>query len=576
VTLLVTASVTIVLAAAGTASAAPPGSLDTTFGSGGIVATGVGTRLFGTTVQSNGKVVVAGEAGAGSNADVLIARFNASGALDRSFGSGGIVHGPAIAGSPGSIARAVAVESDGKLVVVGSATDSSGTYADGLIVERYNSSGSLDTSFGIGGVVAVLTSSSFGEGNAVALQADGKIVATGSASAAGRGGTAPRVAVVRLNPNGRLDTGFGVGGIDVLDLGPYSDALAVALQTDGKVVIAGSGSSGVQGQSALIARLTTSGALDPGFAGTGAYTHQYAQSASGSGFNAVAVLTNGKIVAAGSAANGNSAADTLVVRFSPSGAPDSSFGSRGVVYTSSAVNWSFGATPATPGAYGILTAPNGDVVLAGSYANGVTTYATLWALIPNGQLDAGFGISGTSVLTNSDGNNTEYAAIALSPTTGNFVAAGDATPFGGSYTGIAARYFGLGAPPPPPPPPPPPLKLSMTGSGGSHKTSAVVRDGLKLTFGCSEACTVRASLVMSKATARRLKLAVDGKGPLDLAGGHLTLRGPGRASIRLKLSKRFIRTLKHQKRVSLTLVVSATATATRKVRTLDWGVTFRR
>ncbi len=498
-------------ATAAVADAAPPGSLDTTFGSGGIVATGVGTRVFGTAVQSNGKVVMAGESGAGSSADVLIARFNASGSLDRSFGSGGIVRGPAIAGSPGSIARAVAVESDGKLVVVGSATDTSGSYADGLVVERYNSNGSLDTSFGVGGVVAVLTGSSFGNGYAVAIQADGKIVATGSASAAGRGGTAPRVAVIRLNATGRLDTGFGVGGIDVLDLGPYSYALAVALQTDGKVVIAGSGSPGQQGQDALIARLTTSGALDPGFAGSGSYTHQYAQSSSSSGFNAVAVLSNGRIVAAGSSANGNSADDTLVVRFSPSGAPDSSFGSKGVVYTSSAVNWSFGATPATPGAYAILTAPNGDVVLAGSYANGVTTYATLWALTPNGQLDAGFGLSGTSVLTNSDGNNTEYAAIALSPTTGNFVAVGDTTPFGGSYTGIAARYVGLGVPPPPPPPPLPPLKLSMTGVSGSRKTSAVVKDGLKLTVGCNEACTVKVSLMMSMATARRLKLAVTGR-----------------------------------------------------------------
>ena len=126
------------------ARAASPGTLDSSFGSGGVAVSGAGMRLFGTAVQSDGKVVAVGES-LGSSPDVMVARFTPSGGLDSSFGSGGVAHGPSIGGSVG---RGVAIQSDGKIVVVGSATDSSGNFTHGLIVERYNSNGSLDTGFG--------------------------------------------------------------------------------------------------------------------------------------------------------------------------------------------------------------------------------------------------------------------------------------------------------------------------------------------------------------------------------------------------------------------------------------------
>ena len=283
---LFVATITITPAAA---LAASPGSLDSSFGSGGIATMGQNTRLFGTAVQSDGKVVAVGESGAGSSADVLVARFTSSGALDHSFGSGGLVQGPAVptAGGSGSLARAVAIQPDGKIVVVGRATTADGTGTDGLLIERYDSNGGLDHSFGSGGVVNLL-SSTYGDGYAVAIQPDGKIVATGAADAAGSGGTFPRVAVARLSSNGSLDTSFGSGGIDVLDLGAYSYADAVALQGDGKIVIAGSQRPGLEVTNALIARLTPSGARDSSFAGSGAFAQQYAASGGAySGFDAV-------------------------------------------------------------------------------------------------------------------------------------------------------------------------------------------------------------------------------------------------------------------------------------------------
>ena len=554
---------------AAAARAASPGTLDPSFGSGGIAGSGASTRLFGTAVQGDGKLVAVGES-LGSSPSLLLARFNTSGTLDPSFGSGGIVHGPASPPSAGSLGRGVAVQSDGKIVVVGNAIDSSGNYAQGLIVERYNANGSLDTGFGSHGVVEELGGTSFGQGYAVAIQPDGKIIATGSATAAGSAGTFPRVAVVRLNANGGLDSSFQGGGVDVIDLGAFSYALAVALQPNGAIVVAGSQAPGLQVPNALIARLTPSGALDTTFAGTGAFAHQYAQGASNSAFNSVAVQQDGKIVAAGAATMGNTGADALVVRFTASGAQDGSFGSGGVAYTPSATNFSSSGT-SVPGANGITIAPNGDIVAAGVSDNSQQTYATVWALTARGALDGSFGSHGVSTYTNSAGNNTEYAAIGLSPSSGDLLAVGDGgPPLSGSYAGMAARYIGFGAPKPPV------LKLTLTGLSKSYKTSTVAKKGLKLTAGCNEPCTITVTLTVSASTARKLHLKVHGNKPVTIATARVTLKAAGSKSITLKLSKGVAKALQKLKSVGLTVQLSSTATATHKTKTASKGVTFKR
>ncbi len=294
---------------AGSAFAAAPGTLDSSFGSGGLAGTGQDTRLFAAAVQGDGKVVVAGESGVSSTPNILVARFTAQGGLDPSFGSGGIVHGPPVGSGPAAVARGVAIQPDGKIVVVGTESDSSGNFPHALVVERYTSSGGLDASFGSGGKVEQLTGSSAGQGLAVAVQPDGKIVATGAATASGSDGFAARVAVLRLTSSGALDSSFAGGGTDVIDLGPLSYARAVALQSDGKIVIAGSQAPGLQVPNALIARLTSGGQLDSSFGSGGSFAHQYAPGAANSSFNALAIQPDGKIIAAGSATSGNTGAD---------------------------------------------------------------------------------------------------------------------------------------------------------------------------------------------------------------------------------------------------------------------------
>ena len=426
---------------AGVASAARhgrAGSLDRGFGRGGVTTLGAGTRLFGIAVQRDGKVVAVGEAGAGSSADLLLARFTGSGRLDRSFGRGGVARGPRLTAGldKNSIGRAVAIQPDGKLVVVGSATDRTGAFEDGLLVERYSANGRLDRSFASGGVANLLSGSTFGEGHAVAIQRDGKIVATGSATATASGGTEPRVAVVRLRPNGRPDPSFKGRGLDVIDLGAFSAALGVALQRNGKIVIAGSQAPKLQVTNALLARLTASGALDPSFASGGSHAHQYARGAAFSSFDGLALRGNGGIIAVGPATHGNTAADAIVARFSASGHP------AGVTYTPSATNFSESSSSSVPGAQGVALAPGGGVFATGEIATGAETSLAVWAFTSGGRPIAGFGSHGVALLRAASGEITEGAAIAVAPG-GKLVVAGDEeVPAATSFKGLVARYNG--------------------------------------------------------------------------------------------------------------------------------------
>jgi uncharacterized delta-60 repeat protein len=570
------------LSASSIARAAAPGSLDPSFGSGGSAKTGTGTQLFGTAVQSDGKVVAVGQTGGST---LLLARFTASGALDPSFGNHGLASVPATgAPFPGSIGRAVAVQSDGKIVVVGSSGPTGG---GGLLVERFTANGRPDSGFGKGGALNLLTKD-LANGFAVAIQPDGKILAAGAATTLGTGGLQPRVVVVRLNANGSPDTRFGSAGVDVLDLGPVSAAQGVAVQSDGKIVLAGSTTPGLQVPIAYVARLTSSGGLDKSFAGKGYYAHQYARAGANSGFNAVAVQSDGKIVAGGAAVAGTLEADALLVRFTASGAQDSSFGSGGAVYETSAVNSPPGAS-SLPGIKSITIAAGGDIVGAGYALDGPYSNAVLWALTPAGRLDTRFGSHGSAVTQFGGDRFNEFSALALAPN-GDLVAVGDTQQgFQGAYTGVAARYIGFG----PAPPVIPPLKVAIHGVSRTYKTSSVVKHGLKVGVSCNQACSIKASLGLSAATARKLHIQstftkctkvhgkkrcrkVHGYRAVTLASGHASRRGPGTSTITLRLKTRYVSALLRARRFTASLKVSATATAGHGSKTIHMGILFTR
>jgi len=226
---------------------ADPGDLDTTFSSDGKVITAIGSGSdYGQAiaVQSDGKIVVAGYSSNGSNNDFALVRYNSDGSLDTSFDTDGIV--TTAVGSTYDVGQAVAVQSDGKIVVAGYSVPT-GSYYYKVVVLRYTTTGSLDTGFDDDGIVTTSIgnqASSQDYGHAVAIQSDGKIVVAGTGYF---GLTHEDFAVVRYSSDGSLDTSFGGDGIVTTAVGTSTakdEGYAAAIQSDGKIVVVGySGSS---------------------------------------------------------------------------------------------------------------------------------------------------------------------------------------------------------------------------------------------------------------------------------------------------------------------------------------------
>jgi len=222
------------------AAIAAPGDLDSTFSGDGKLTTdfGVPSEGYGAAVarQTDGKIVVAGYSFGGRiNAhDFALARYNADGSLDNSF-SGDGKQGTDFDGDSDD-GSGVAVQADGKIVVAGS---SGGDFA----LARYNTDGALDTSFSGDGKQTTDFAARDDGGAAVALQGDGKIVVSGGSGEpfAGNGD----FALARYNADGSLDTSFAGDGKQTTDFdGGHDSGAAMALQGDGKIVVAGGSLAG--------------------------------------------------------------------------------------------------------------------------------------------------------------------------------------------------------------------------------------------------------------------------------------------------------------------------------------------
>ena len=260
------------------------GSLDPSFGSGGKVLTQVGAffaEATGVAVESDGKIVAAGV----SDFDFAVVRYNHDGSLDPSFGSGGKV----VTDFGGeSFVWGVGVQPDGKIVVAG---DSGGDFA----LARYNRDGSLDSNFGSGGkVLTDFGGPSTDTALAVAIEPNGKIVAAGHTAAAPF--TDFNFALARYNRDGGLDSSFGSGGKVVTGFGAarFDEAWGVALQPNGKIVAAGLTIAAFDDEFA-IARYNRDGSLDQSFGSGGKVMNGFI----GQEAFDVALEPNGKVVVAG-------------------------------------------------------------------------------------------------------------------------------------------------------------------------------------------------------------------------------------------------------------------------------------
>jgi uncharacterized delta-60 repeat protein len=372
------------------------GSLDATFGIGGRVITGsVGLVVTTAAIQADGKILVAGQHGG----DFGLVRYNPDGTLDATFGAGGLVTTD-FAGTLDQ-AFAVAVQADGRIVVAGRAEDSTTASDFGLV--RYNEDGSLDTSFGASGKVITDFGQNIESATSIVIQADGKILAAGYTSVVFGNSD---FALARYNVNGSLDTSFGSGGLVRTDFGNIDDGKRVVVESSGKIVFAGTSyiSDSPIGVAAL-ARYNADGSLDTTFGTGGLVTSTFL----GSGgvtpeVTGLALQADGNILVGGTAADERGFA---VARFSAlDGSLDSTFGTAGIA--SAAFGGFAGARD--------LVRQGSNIVQVG-WANQVGTGVdfAVARFLPTGMLDAGFSADGTAVVDFGDLNNSAGNVVLIQP-----------------------------------------------------------------------------------------------------------------------------------------------------------------
>jgi uncharacterized delta-60 repeat protein len=298
------------------------GTLDPTFDGDGIAAyslPGVNPFINAIAVQPDGKIVVAGENGSPTN-DFLVVRLTTTGALDGSFGVNGYTFTD-IASNGFDNASDVLVQPDGKIVLAGTWSDPNSS-ASQFAIARYNTNGNLDLAFAGTGRrrVAFTNESSCLD---VALQSDGKLVMTGDMLFDTNDFD---FAVARVNADGTTDNGFDGDGILSTGIGGNDFAGAVAIQSDGKIVVAGGNLPGGTANGEIV-RYLTNGALDNSFDGDG---KRIITGLTGNPFECdVAIQPDGQILYLDSKVEANGNQKFALYRMSPNGALDPSLDANG-------------------------------------------------------------------------------------------------------------------------------------------------------------------------------------------------------------------------------------------------------
>jgi uncharacterized delta-60 repeat protein/uncharacterized repeat protein (TIGR01451 family) len=365
------------------------------------------------------------------------------GDLDASFGAGGKTTTNFLRDFPPDhpndsvdYGNAVAVQPDGKIIVVGVSSpsifysDIQHTFYD-FALARYLPDGSLDPEFGTQGrVLTDFNTSPSNNGDdtakAVVLQTDGKILVGGYSSLREGGiGSLNDFVLARYHPNGTLDTTFGIGGKVRLDLGGHDSLAAVALLNDGKILAAGTAGANID---FTVVRLLSNGTPDTAFGPdhNGIVKTNLGSSPSRDTVHAMVLQPDGKIVVAGTYADGvTPKEDFAVVQYHPDGTLDGSFGGDGIVTTD------FGSS-FNEEAWAVAVQPDGKIVAAGClsddpagvscYSGGVNVKFALVRYNASGEPDPSFGTGG-KVVTSFGGGDSIAQGVAVD-SAGRIVAAG--------------------------------------------------------------------------------------------------------------------------------------------------------
>jgi uncharacterized delta-60 repeat protein len=333
------------------------GSLDSSFADGGIFRydhQGGSDQLYGVALQPDGKIVAAGQVqidpfNPNPNTAFAVIRLNPNGAFDPSFGTNGLVVTDFMASL--DQATEVAIQPDGRIIATGWSTRSNtNTPVYDFALARYNTNGSPDPTFGSGGVVFT---DFFGFGDLAqtsVLQPDGKIVVAGHVWI--NTSSEYDFGLARYNTNGSLDTTFGTGGKVSHPIGVNQNELVrgMALAPDGKLVVVGDfynpTNGNVQGNTdVVVVRYNANGSFDTSFDGDGKFIYATTQGDRSESAGDVIVQPDGKVLFTGKSflrteqvQNGTvSHTELFLIRINQGGSVDSSFGTGGVVFTDFAV-----------------------------------------------------------------------------------------------------------------------------------------------------------------------------------------------------------------------------------------------
>ncbi len=372
---------------------------------------------YGTTItlDASGRILVGGFSTNGApNDDMVIWRYNADGTVDTSFNSVGYtVHDSAAGGSDADYGRAIALDSSGRILVTGSSGN--GTDVD-MVIWRYNADGTLDTSFNSVGYTVHANAASGNdsdEGQAITLDASGRIL-VGGFSTNGTGNL--DMVIWRYNTDGTLDTTFASQGFVFHDstAGGSGDeqGTAITLDASGRILVTGSSTNGTGNSDMVIWRYNVDGTLDTTFASQGFVVHDSAAGGNDTDYGtAITLDASGRILVTGYSTNGTGNSDMVIWRYNVDGTLDASFASEGFVVHDSAA----GGSGYDIG-YAIALDASGRILVTGHSTNGTgNNDMVIWRYNVDGTLDTSFNSVGYTVHDSAaGGSDADYGrAIAL-------------------------------------------------------------------------------------------------------------------------------------------------------------------
>ena len=405
---------------------AQPGTLDKSFSEDGkiISETYRGNDCNSTAIQNDGKIIVAGSGGYDVTGGFLLVRYNSDGTIDNSFGNEGRVITD-FSGAGTSSIESVAILPDGKIIATGWYGAYTTTNID-IVLLQYKPDGSIDSSFGVNGIVVTDIAKDDYVYDMV-MQPDGKIIVAGNRVKNENDNQTSFV--VRYMPDGSLDNSFGKKGIVLTTYNTNTEITSISLQSDNKIIIGGN-YFGI-GNEYMLVRFRTDGSVDSSFGinGLARLSFGYDLGDYAQLFD-ITVQRDGKIIAIGN--NGVFEYHLVVARFTANGAVDSSFGG-GKGYTSSFFEEGSSAAGTA------LVQEDGKIIVTGAYYNEIG-YFVILRLKENGVVDSSFGENGIT-LTSFEGITSLFSNSAAIQQDGKVVQVGNVLQGNPSYYYYAiARY----------------------------------------------------------------------------------------------------------------------------------------